>query len=119
MISDWIERWIFLNITAATAAPGLITAKSVPQRWNMLQSRAWLVRFIVKNGEDRGEAVDIADRFFRGTISLFRQFEREWQENIGHKWGRLVYKRLSKVRWMPGAIPKAVMHPNIRHDFEK
>jgi hypothetical protein len=119
-IFDWVDRWIFWNLTPATVAPGLITAKSVPQwSWNMLQSRAWLVEFIVKNGGDRGEAVDIADQFFGSGIGLYCTSEKEWQETIGYKWGRLVYKRLSKVRWMPGAVPKAMMHPNIRRHLEK
>ena len=63
-----------------------------------------------KGGADRGEAAEIALRYHDGLEGeMYYLSKREWQDILGHDMGKLVHKRLQKIRYRDGTTPAVAM----------
>jgi hypothetical protein len=63
-----------------------------------------------KGSADRGEAVEIALRYHDGLKGeMYYLSKSKWQDILGHDMGKLVHKRLQKIRYCDGTTPAVAM----------
>jgi hypothetical protein len=110
--STLLKPFKFIQRRFFSPPTGGITAKDAPQwRWSLHEFHTWLAEYMVeKGGADRGEATQIALRYHDGLEGeMYYLSQRKWQDILGYDMGKLVHKRLQKIRYRDGTTPAVAM----------
>jgi hypothetical protein len=110
--STLLKPFKFIQRRLFPLPTGAITAKDFPKwRWSLHDFQTWLVEYmVVKGGAGRGEATELALRYHDGLEGeMYYLSKSKWQDILGHDTGKLVYKRLQKIKSRGGTTPAVVM----------
>jgi hypothetical protein len=110
--STFLKPFKFIQRQFFSPATSAITAKEVPKwKWSLREFHTWLVEYMVEKGRaDRGEVVDIALRYYdRLEGEMYYLSKGKRQDILGHDMGKLIHKRLQKIKFRDGTTPAVAM----------